>query len=85
MKTDVVTRNIALSRDLDEYAQAQAELAGCNTLSEWFRELVRRYRQQQADEDVALLERCMAGAPMLTDADVAKVLAAQKKVRRRRR
>ncbi len=79
MKT--VTRNISLSEELDQFAQAEAEAGGFSSLSEFFRELLRQRRQAQIEQDVALLDKAIAGAPENEEEAIPNILAAQKRAR----
>jgi putative addiction module CopG family antidote len=58
-----VTINISLNPDLAEFARADSEAGAFDSMSEYMRELIRRRREARIAEDVATLERAVAGAP----------------------
>ena len=58
-----VTINISLNRDLADFARADSEAGAYDSMSEYMRELIRRRRETKIAEDVAMLEKAMAGAP----------------------
>jgi Arc/MetJ-type ribon-helix-helix transcriptional regulator len=79
-----VTINISLNRDLAEFARADAEAEAFDSMSEYMRELIRRRRQGKIAEDVALLEKAIAGAPVgdPPEAELRRIYAAAKKGRK---
>ena len=58
-----VTVNISLNRELADFARADAEASAFDSMSEYMRELIRRRREARIAEDVAILEKAIAGAP----------------------
>jgi antitoxin ParD1/3/4 len=58
-----VTINISLNPDLADFARADSEAGAFDSMSEYMRELIRRRREAKIAEDVATLERAIAGAP----------------------
>jgi Arc/MetJ-type ribon-helix-helix transcriptional regulator len=58
-----VTINISLNPDLADFARADSEAGAFDSMSEYMRELIRRRREARIAEDVATLERAIAGAP----------------------
>jgi putative addiction module CopG family antidote len=58
-----VTINISLNPELAEFARSDAAAAAFDSMSEYMRELIRRRREQRIAEDVAMLQKAMAGAP----------------------
>ncbi|MBI3876491.1 MAG: hypothetical protein HY300_11165 [Verrucomicrobia bacterium] len=57
------TANIALNEELDHFIRTDMETGGFSNVSEYFRDLVRRRRQQRAEEDAAYLEKSIRSAP----------------------
>ena len=80
-----VTINISLNPELAEFARADSEAQAFDSMSEYMRELIRRRRQEQTAEDVELLEKAMAGAPVgdPSDEEMAQIVQAQRRVRTR--
>jgi len=78
-----VTINISLSPELAEFARADSEAQAFDSMSEYMRELIRRRRQDRIEEDVKLLERAMAQAPVgdPSDAEMAEIVKGQRKIR----
>jgi Arc/MetJ-type ribon-helix-helix transcriptional regulator len=58
-----VTINISLNPDLADFARADSEAGAFDSMSEYMRELIRQRRQARVAEDVAMLEKAIAGAP----------------------
>jgi len=80
-----VTINISLNRELAEFARADAQAAAFDNMSEYMRELIRRRREARITEDVAMLEKAIAGAPVgdPSEAEMRKIYAAIKKGRKK--
>ena len=58
-----VTINISLNPELAEFARSDSDAHAFGSMSEYMRELIRRRREAKIAEDVATLERAIAGAP----------------------
>jgi Arc/MetJ-type ribon-helix-helix transcriptional regulator len=58
-----VTINISLNPELADFARTDAEASAFDSMSEYMRDLIRRRREQRIAEDIALLEKAIAGAP----------------------
>ena len=80
-----VTINISLNPELAEFARADAEAAAFDGMSEYMRELIRRRREVKIAEDVAMLEKAIAGAPTgdPSEAEMRKIYAMIKKGRKK--
>ena len=78
-----VTINISLNPDLAEFARADSEAGAFDSMSEYMRELIRRRRAARIAEDVAALEKAIAGAPAgdPSPAELRRIYAAAKKGR----
>jgi Arc/MetJ-type ribon-helix-helix transcriptional regulator len=78
-----VTINISLSPELAEFARADSEAQAFDSMSEYMRELIRRRRQERIEEDVNLLERAMAEAPVgdPSNEEMAEIVKTQRKIR----
>lgn len=70
-----VTINISLNPELAEFARADLEARAFDSMSEYMRDLIRKRRQQQIEEDVAFLEKSIKGAPAgdPTDDEMAEI------------
>ena len=79
-----VTINISLNPDLADFARADSEAGAYDSMSEYMRELIRRRRGARIAEDVAMLEKAIAGAPAgdPTEAEYRRIYAVAKKGRR---
>jgi len=82
MKT--VTKNISLSKELAQFANAEVEEGGFGSVSAYFADLLRQRRQGQIDADLAFLAKAMQGAPGERE-PVEEVVAATKAARRQMR
>jgi Arc/MetJ-type ribon-helix-helix transcriptional regulator len=82
-----VTINISLNPDLAEFARADSEAHAFDSMSEYMRDLIRRRRQEQIKEDVAYLQKAMAGAPAGDPSDeaMAELYASIKATRKKAR
>jgi Arc/MetJ-type ribon-helix-helix transcriptional regulator len=80
-----VTINISLNPDLAEFARADSEAGAFDSMSEYMRELIRRRREARIAEDVAMLDKAIAGAPAgdPSEAELRRIYALAKKGRRR--
>jgi Arc/MetJ-type ribon-helix-helix transcriptional regulator len=58
-----VTINISLNPELAEFARADSEAHAFGSMSEYMRDLIRNRRLAQIKQDVAHLEKAIAGAP----------------------
>lgn len=81
MKMD--TMNISLPRRMSESVRQNVERDYGNA-SEYFRDLVREKMEREIEADVELLENSIKGAPPEpTEAEIAEIIALQKKVRKK--
>ena len=80
-----VTINISLNPDLAEFARADSEAGAFDSMSEYMRELIRRRREAKTAEDVAMLEKAIAGAATgdPSDAELRRIYAVAKAGRRK--
>ncbi len=80
-----VTINISLNPELAEFARADAQAQAFDSMSEYMRDLIRNRRREQIDADVAYLEEAIEGAPLgdPDDAEMARIVGAQHRIRRR--
>jgi len=78
-----VTINISLSRELADFARADSETYAFDSMSEYMRDLIRRRRQERIAEEVAFLEKAIAGAPAgdPSEAEMAEIVATQHRLR----
>ena len=78
-----VTINISLNPDLAEFARADSEAGAFDSMSEYMRELIRRRREARMAEDVAMLEKAIAGAPAgdPSETELRRIYAVAKKGR----
>jgi Arc/MetJ-type ribon-helix-helix transcriptional regulator len=78
-----VTINISLSQELAEFARADSEASAFDSMSEYMRDLIRHRRQEQINQDLALLEKAMAGAPLgdPSDKEMAEIVKSQHRIR----
>ncbi len=81
-----VTINISLNPELAEFARSDSEAHAFDSMSEYMRDLIRNRRQEQIKEDVAFLEKAMAGAPPgdPSDEEMAEIVKAQHRLRAER-
>jgi Arc/MetJ-type ribon-helix-helix transcriptional regulator len=82
-----VTINISLNLELAEFARSDSQEHAFDSMSEYMRDLIRRRRRERIDEDVALLEKAMAEAPMgePSEQEIAGIIRAQHSVRAERK
>ena len=80
-----VTINISLNPELADFARADAQSAAFDSMSEYMRDLIRRRREERIAEDVAMLEKAIAGAPSgdPTDEEMREIYASIKKGRKK--
>jgi Arc/MetJ-type ribon-helix-helix transcriptional regulator len=78
-----VTINISLNPELAEFARADSAAHAFDSMSEYMRDLIRRRRQERINEDVALLEKAIAGAPTgdPSEDEMAEVVKTQRRIR----
>src|SRR5438445_157120 len=78
-----VTINISLNRELAEFARADSEAHAFDSMSEYMRDLIRRRRQERINQDTALLEKAIAGAPIgdPSDEEMADIIKTQRRIR----
>jgi Arc/MetJ-type ribon-helix-helix transcriptional regulator len=83
MRVKAVTINISLNRELAEFARADSEAHAFDSMSEYMRELIRKRRQERINEDVAFLEKAMAGAPVgdPSEEEMAEIIKTQRRIR----
>jgi len=81
-----VTINISLNPELAEFARSDSTAQAFDSMSEYMRDLIRRRRQEQIQQDVAGLEKAMAGAPAgdPSVAEMAAIVQAQHQLRAER-
>ena len=82
-----VTINISLNPELAEFARSDSEARAFDSMSEYMRDLIRHRRQEQINEDVALLEKGMENARLgdPTDAEMAEIVKTQHRLRAERK
>lgn len=81
------TLNISLSPELAEFARADSEAQAFDSMSEYMRDLIRRRRRERIAEEVELLEKAMAGAPIgdPSEEEMAEIVRVQRRIRAERR
>jgi len=82
-----VTINISLNPELAEFARSDSEAQAFDSMSEYMRDLIRIRRQEQIKQDVAYLEKAIAGAPLgdPSDEEMAAIVKTQRHLRADRR
>lgn len=76
------TMNVSLTLEQADYVRRTVDRDFGNA-SEFFRELIREHMQREIDADLAVLEATSSGAPAgPSDAQIAKVIAVQRQVRK---
>ena len=80
-----VTINISLNPELADFARADSEAGAFDSMSEYMRELIRKRREAKIADDVAMLEKAIAGAPAgdPSEAEMRQIYAAARKGRKR--
>jgi len=80
-----VTINISLNPELADFARMDAQAAAFDSMSEYMRDLIRRRREERIAEDVAMLEKAIAGAPSgdPSGAEMREIYAAIKRGRKK--
>ena len=80
-----VTINISLNPDLADFARTDSAAGAFDSMSEYMRELIRRRRDAKIAQDVAALEKAIAGAPVgdPSEAEMRQIYAAARKGRKR--
>ncbi|MEY2427413.1 MAG: hypothetical protein QOJ40_298 [Verrucomicrobiota bacterium] len=78
-----VTVNISLNRELADFARSDSEAHAFDSMSEYMRDLIRRRRKERIEEDVAFLEKAIAGAPTgdPSENEMAEIVKAQRRIR----
>ena len=78
-----VTINISLNPELAEFARSDSEANAFDSMSEYMRDLIRHRRQERINQDVAMLEKAMDGAPVgdPSDEEIAQIVKAQRRIR----
>ncbi len=82
-----MTINISLNPELAEFARSDSEAQAFDSMSEYMRDLIRSRRQEQIKQDVAYLEKAIAGAPLgdPSDEEMAAIVKTQRHLRADRR
>jgi len=82
-----VTINISLNPELAEFARSDSEAHAFDSMSEYMRELIRSRREEQIKQDVANLEKAIAGAPAgdPSAGEMAEIVKAQHRLRAERK
>ena len=82
-----VTINISLNPELAEFARSDSEAHAFDSMSEYMRDLIRSRRQGQIKQDVAFLEKAIAGAPLgdPSDEEMAAIVETQHRLRAERK
>lgn len=78
-----VTINISLNPELAEFARADSDARAFDSMSEYMRDLIRKRRQEQIENDVAFLESAIKKAP-LGDPSDEEMVDIYKSIRSRR-
>ena len=80
-----VSMNISLNPELAEFARSDSAAQAFDSMSEYIRDLIRKRRQEQINQDVALLEKAIEGAPLgdPSDEEMAEIYATVKARRKR--
>ena len=80
-----VTINISLNPELADFARADAESGAFDSMSEYMRELIRKRREARIAQDLAMLEKAIAGAPAgdPSEAELRRIYAVAKSGRRK--
>ena len=78
-----VTINISLNPELAEFARADSEASAFDSMSEYMRDLIRHRRQERINQDLALLEKAMEGAPLGDPSakEMAEIVKSQRRIR----
>src|SRR2546423_15585560 len=78
-----VNINLSLNPELADFARSDSQTYGFNSMSEYMRYLIRRRRQERIKEDLAFLEKAIAGAPIgdPSGKEVAEIVKTQRRVR----
>ena len=82
-----VTINISLNPELAEFARSDSAAHAFDSMSEYMRDLIRNRRLAQIKQDVAHLEKAIAGAPAgdPSDAEMAAIVKTQHRLRGERK
>ncbi len=81
-----VTINISLNPELAEFARSDSAARAFGSMSEYMRDLIRKRRQEQIQQDVAFLEKAIEGAPIgdPSDKEMAEMYASIKARRKKK-
>ena len=79
--------NISLNPELAEFARSDSAAQAFDSMSEYIRDLIRKRRQEKINQDVALLEKAIEGAPLgdPSDEEMAEIVATQHRLRAERK
>ncbi len=82
-----VTINISLNPELADFARSDSAAHAFDSMSEYMRDLIRKRRQEQIQQDVAFLETAIEGAPLgdPSDEEMAEIVKTQHRVRAERK
>jgi Arc/MetJ-type ribon-helix-helix transcriptional regulator len=82
-----VTINISLNPELAEFARSDSKARAFDSMSEYMRDLIRKRRQEQINQEVALLEKGMENAPRgdPSDEEMAEIVKTQHRLRAERK
>jgi Arc/MetJ-type ribon-helix-helix transcriptional regulator len=82
-----VTINISLNQELAEFARSDSEAHAFDSMSEYMRDLIRNRRKELITQDVAFVEKAIAGAPEgdPTEGEMKRIVKAQHRFRASRR
>ena len=80
-----VTINISLNPELAEFARSDSEARAFDSMSEYMRDLIRKRRQEQIEEDLAFLENAIQDAPIgdPSDKEMAEIYSSIRKRRKK--
>jgi Arc/MetJ-type ribon-helix-helix transcriptional regulator len=76
-----------LNPELAEFARSDSEARAFDSMSEYMRDLIRHRRQEQINQEVALLEKEMEHAPPgdPSDEEMAEIVKTQHRLREERK
>jgi Arc/MetJ-type ribon-helix-helix transcriptional regulator len=82
-----VTINISLNPELAEFARSDSDARAFDSMSEYMRDLIRKRRQEQIENDVAFLENAIKKAPLgdPSDEEMADLYATIRKRRNKKK
>jgi len=81
-----VSINISLNPELADFARSDSAAHAFDSMSEYMRDLIRKRRQEQIQQDVAFLEAAIEGAPLgdPSDEEMAEIYASIKARRKKK-